>query len=357
MDSNLHSLAMSVNERLLTARRGHRRAEFQLAILLAEMDTGRLFHQLGYPSLASYAEVVLELNPRTARELAALGRKLPGLPFVTSKLEAGELDWTKARELVRVATPETEQAWVNRASVLTSRVLEAEVAGAMFGELPPEGPPDPIRRPALQRVVFTMESADAEVLRTAIAAVRAATHVGEAELSDGAILAMMARNTMVAAESELASSGSAPTGERYRVVLEHCPTSRRTVSPDAEVSDTIVAEAFCDAEILDMRPGPNQGHVTRTVPEVTRRKVFHRAGWKCEVPECRNRFWIDIHHMKPRASGGEHNLENLAAVCCAHHRCIHDGTVAVELDGEGENQGIEVRYADGRRASGPRRRG
>ena len=240
MNSNRHSVATSLHERLLAARRGHRRAEFQLATLLAEMDTGRLFEALGYASLADYAEVVLELSPRTARELALLGRRLPDLPVISSKLEAGELDWTKAREVVRIATPETEQAWVDRAGMVNCRTLEGEVASAMFGELPPEGPPDPIRRPALQRMVFTMEAADAEVLRAAIAAMRAATHVGPEDLSDGAILAMMARTAIVAAEAELMSPDGA-TGERYRFVLEHCTICKRTVSPDAEVSDTIVA--------------------------------------------------------------------------------------------------------------------
>ena len=350
MDSNLHSVAMSVHQRLLTARRGHRRAEFQLAILLAEMDTGRLFEALGYASLANYGEVVLELNPRTARELALLGRRLPDLPVISAKLEGGELDWTKAREVVRVATPETEQAWVERAETVTCRTLEAEVANAMFGELPPEGPPDPARRPALQRMVFTMEAADAEVVRAAIAAMRSATHVGREELSDGALVAMMARTAMVAAEAELTAPESAPTGERFRVVLDHCGICRRTVSPDAEVSETIVGEAMCDAHVIDMRPGPNQGHLTRTVPEVTRRKVFHRAKWKCEVPQCRNKSWLDIHHMQARALGGTHDLENLASICCAHHRCIHDGTLAVELSGKGQARVIEVEYGDGRKA-------
>ncbi len=316
------------------------------------MDTGRLFHQLGYASLGEYAEQVLELNPRTARELAALGRKLPGLPVIAAQLEAGELAWTKAREIVRIATPETEQDWVDRAATVNSRTLEAEVSRAMIGESPPVGPPDPVRDPPLQRVVLTMEAADAEVLRTALAAMRAATHVGQEDVSDGALVAAMARTALLAAEEDMVSPSSAPTGERYRIVLEHCPSCRRTVSPEAEVSDTIIAEAMCDAEVIDMRHGPNEGHLTRTVPEVTRRKVFHRADWRCEVPQCRNRSWLDIHHMKARALGGTHDLENLASICCAHHRCIHDGTLAVELVPVAEGRVIEVEYATGKRVRG-----
>jgi hypothetical protein len=348
----------NIHERLLAARRGQRKADFQLAMLLAEMAEGRLFLELGYCSLVNYAEQVLELTPRTTRELLLLARRLPGLPVLSASLESGELDWTKAREIVRVATPDTELAWVERAASVTSRVLEAEVATSLVGELPPTGEPDPERRPERQRVVFEMDSADAEVLRTALAAIRSVTHVGDSgdRSTDSAILAGIARAALVALEKD-----EVLTGERFVIVLEHCPGCRRTVSPEAEVSDAVAAEAFCDALVLEMRPGPDQGHLTRSVPETTRRKVFHRAHWKCEVPGCGNRLWLDIHHMQPRASGGKHGVENLAAVCCTHHRCIHEGTLGVELkcevvapdggpDGRPGRRVIEVTHGDGRRS-------
>ena len=164
---------------MLAARRGQRKADFQLAMLLAEMAEGRRFVELGYSSLVNYAEQGLELTPRTTRELLSLARRLPGLPVLSASLESGELDWTKAREIVRVATPDTETAWVGRAASVTSRVLEAEIATSLVGEMPPSGEPDPERRPDRQRVVFEMDSADAEVLRTALSAIRAVTHVGD----------------------------------------------------------------------------------------------------------------------------------------------------------------------------------
>ena len=69
----------------------------------------------------------------------------------------------------------------------------------------------------------------------------------------------------------------------------------------------------------------------------------------------------DIHHMLPRASGGKHGFDNLAAICSTHHRRIHEGTLGVELGLPGERQDvrpdsgqgrrvIEVTHADGRRS-------
>ena len=54
-----------------------------------------------------------------------------------------------------------------------------------------------------------------------------------------------------------------------------------------------------------MRPGPDQGHASRVNAPVLRRKLLHRAGWKCEVPGCTNRLWLDVHHLRFRSHGAE----------------------------------------------------
>ena len=86
MHSTSNHTALSIHERLLFARRSQRAADFHLATLLAAMAEGRHFLELGYCSLVNYAELALELTPRTTRELLLLGRRLPGLPIVSASL-------------------------------------------------------------------------------------------------------------------------------------------------------------------------------------------------------------------------------------------------------------------------------
>ena len=164
--------ARALDARIVAARSAQRAAEHQLALLLAEMAEGKLYRVLGYISLENYAFVALELPWRTARDLLRLGRCLPELPVLNAAMAAGQMDWTKARELIRVVTPETEPTWVERARVVTSRVLEREVAAANPGDPAPAGDPVPERIPARGRVWFEMEAADAEVLRAALALLR-----------------------------------------------------------------------------------------------------------------------------------------------------------------------------------------
>ena len=80
--------ARELHARLLSTRCQLRRAERELALLLAEIADEEHFRALGYVSLAEYAAATLELSARQTRDLLLLGRRLPGLP-VLDKAAAG----------------------------------------------------------------------------------------------------------------------------------------------------------------------------------------------------------------------------------------------------------------------------
>jgi hypothetical protein len=61
---------------------------------------------LGYGSFAQY------YKPRTTQEKLRVAEALEALPRLVRALEAGALSWCAARELTRVALPETEAAWL-----------------------------------------------------------------------------------------------------------------------------------------------------------------------------------------------------------------------------------------------------
>ncbi len=114
--------ARSLDLALRQALAEHRSAEHRAAMLLVQMYQGRLFRQLGYISIHAYAHQVLDLPIRQSRSLLQLGRSLPELPSLDAAFAAGELGWTKARELLRVVTPDTEADWVACATACTSRL-------------------------------------------------------------------------------------------------------------------------------------------------------------------------------------------------------------------------------------------
>jgi 5-methylcytosine-specific restriction protein A len=84
----------------------------------------------------------------------------------------------------------------------------------------------------------------------------------------------------------------------------------------------------CDAAVvpvvLNGRGQPlDVGRATRTIPDGLRRAVAARDRG-CAHPGCdRPMSWTEIHHVREWEHGGETRLDNLVALCRAHHRQIH----------------------------------
>ncbi len=112
-------------------------------------------------------------------------------------------------------------------------------------------------------------------------------------------------------------------------MLQKCPTCDAVVHVGHglvahAVSPSVAAQAECDAVIVDTTRATR---ATRTIPPAMRRCVTHRDGHRCAVPGCGARLWLDVHHLVPRAEGGKHDDANLALLCSAHHRRVHEGTL------------------------------
>jgi hypothetical protein len=167
---------------------------------------------------------------------------------------------------------------------------------------------------------FDVSAADAEVIRATLARLRLQGGFG-VDCDDGVLLADLARNALVDLERE------PPTAERFRVSIHHCPSCENTHVGDPQAphaaDHTDLACAECDAEVLDLTaPTPR---LTHAIPPATRRKVFEQHGHRCAVPHCRNRLWLDLHHIRPRSQGGDHRTGNLICLCSAHHRFCTKG--------------------------------
>ena len=334
--------ARALDHELVAARKAERGAQHRLATLLAEMaDTG-FFRILGYTSVEQYAELVLELSFRAARDLLRIGRCLGDLPTLTAALADGDVDWTKAREIVRVATPDTDSEWTERAKFATARQIEHEVSFARAGDSPPKSEPESPRKPARRRVTFEMEASEAEMLFAALAVVRKQMGVSATEVEDGAILGALAQRAIHDAEPS-----ETPTGERYRTMLYECAKCHEKHNPHAEISETVAAESACDVEIVDVHEG---GHVTRAIAPVLRRKLMQRASHRCEVPGCTSKLWLDVHHLDGWARTKTHAPDRLVVLCSGHHRGIHGGNLAVDV---GAELRVRVEHADGRSRVGP----
>jgi HNH endonuclease len=67
------------------------------------------------------------------------------------------------------------------------------------------------------------------------------------------------------------------------------------------------------------------GRASRVISPAQRSALAVRDGG-CVVPDCaRPLAWREGHHLVHWADGGPTDLANLALVCRAHHRAVHEG--------------------------------
>jgi hypothetical protein len=117
---------------------GQRRDELDAleARLLREAESLRIWEQVGCATMLEYLERELGYTPRDGRDRLRVARALGDLPNLERCLARGELKHSAVRELVRVVTPEAEQAWLDRANGASVPEIEAPGSARSPGPAP-----------------------------------------------------------------------------------------------------------------------------------------------------------------------------------------------------------------------------
>jgi hypothetical protein len=154
--------------------------------LLAARRSG-VHRQLGFATLAEYMERVLGYGPRAASERLRVAEALESLPCLRDALSTGQLAYSAVRELSRVATADTETAWIEKARGCTLREIEPMVAGLRLGDEP--GAKSDVEH-LRHRVHFEVSGATLALLRDARRALEEQLD-GDERLDDDAFVAAL----------------------------------------------------------------------------------------------------------------------------------------------------------------------
>jgi len=123
--------------------------------------------------------------------------------------------------------------------------------------------------------------------------------------------------------------------ERYQVVvhvtaetLAKGDASRCELENGPGLALDTVRRITCDGSLLQITEdgAGNPLHIgrkTRAVPPAMQRALRSRDGG-CRFPGCTNHRFVDAHHIRHWADGGETSLDNLVLLCRRHHRLVHE---------------------------------
>ncbi len=292
-----------------------------------EVMRRRLFRDRGCSSINQYAVQELGFSKSRTNDFIRLARQLENLPTVREAVASGELGYTKAREIISVATPETQDTWL-KAARGTRRELIREVKkakraarvdpnqGALLPSLPPVVAPREL--PVRFQVDLTPEQ---EARRAAL--VERLHKLGGAP-NDRAELMLESLAALV--EAKELHDQKFPRGHlagRPPVQIHvHESGGKMTVQTHAGERELSRAESErmrCDAAVCE-----HGGRNTTTIPPRVRREVLARDKHRCRAPGCGRTRFLEVHHIVSREQGGSNEAENLMTLCASCHRLWHE---------------------------------
>jgi hypothetical protein len=314
----------------------------------AEVQRRGLYRQLGHASLQMYATQALGFSDNRYYQFKRLAADLDRLPVLRKAVETGEIGWTKALQVARVATATTQAAWVAKATTTGRRELELQVRQARkrrpsapaaqldlsstaqpafgtaaqlnFGAAaqPAFGSP---AQPVADLPTTISLRADGVRLARFEALVEKAHKLGLVPAgADRLDLVLAALESLVSAAGEHAR----PAGPAAQIIVRQCPDCERaavtTSRGERRLAPAQLEALACDARV--QRPGkPNRA----TIPPSVRAAVLARDRHRCATPGCRSARFLEVHHVMPRGRGGSNRAENLITLCSRCHGFVHEG--------------------------------
>ena len=103
---------------------------------LLALHQNKGYKQFGCSSSVHYAAQILGIESREARECRRVARELQPLVELSLAAELGTISWSKLREVVRKAAPETEGYWLVLCRKFNAKQIQKLVRETPWGALP-----------------------------------------------------------------------------------------------------------------------------------------------------------------------------------------------------------------------------
>jgi hypothetical protein len=353
----------------ITELAGHlNAAQHRWLTLIAEYDRRTGWSNSACRSCAHWLNFQCGVALGAAREKVRVARALEKLPKVSAAMARGELSYSKARALTRVANEATEDYFLSIALHGTAQHVERLVQGFRRAKEAQELSRE-ARQHAGRSVTYLFDDDGSLVLKARLPAdvgalllkaldvacediptppVPAGTPPVTLDSDERPSYAARRADALgVLAESFIKHGSEALNGgERQQIVVHvDAETLRDSVAGRCEIEEgpalpaETVRRLACDCSVVaivenEQGEALDVGRRTRSIPPALRRALNARDRG-CRFPGCTHTRYVDAHHIKHWARGGETKASNLVTLCRFHHRKVHEGGVVVQILDDG----------------------
>ena len=341
-------------------------SEYEFLVLVREFDLRQGWKAYHFNNCSEWLNMKCGIVPGTAREKIRVANALFDLPAISKAFQKGDLSYSKARSLTRVATPRNEERLLKYAIPATalqvenhcrelrnvqrnvstadanrlhqqrylSRSLHGDGSMTISVELPKES--GDLVMKALELALKELDL-DADTFEG---------EEGTANSEDSHLarhadaLVQMAKGYLAGGKDKKSS-----TADHYQVMVhvdEEVLRNAPTESSKSDLPCETIRRLCCDSGIVavsqDKKGNPlNVSRKHRVVQPPLKRALLARDKC-CRFPGCTHEKWLDAHHVMHWAEGGETSLDNTVLLCSKHHRLLHEGGFRIGKGAGGEWQ-------------------
>ena len=364
---------------------------YRLLMLVRDFDDRMGWAKWGCQNCAEWLAFRCGLSLSAAREKVRTAQVLRELPAISAAFAGGRLSYSKVRALTRVVEYHNEDKLLAYALEVTAAQLEERCREMRNGEAESVG----TARRAWERRALTLRRNDvrgtlcisvevpigdgeiiAQALERAVAAGEAASGyefgaadrhsevrdsaeapstpgngwvaqqadalvaVAKAYLAGDACGARDARGVGDTGDAEAATAArAASVADHYQVVVHVDESALRGSAGRSDLPVETVKRLCCDGSVItiveDEQGNPlDVGRKRRTVTTALKRALWARDRG-CAFPGCHRKRYVDGHHIRHWANGGETSLENTVLLCSHHHMLMHEGGFTMRRDASG----------------------
>jgi hypothetical protein len=331
--------------------------EYEFLVDLREFDLRHGWKAYLFNHCSEWLSMKCGIDVTTGREKVRVARALFDLPQVSAAFEQGDLSYTKVRSLTRVATAHNETELLSHALGATTDQVQARCRQLRNADRA-VSTADANR---LHKERYLSRSIDASGRMTI--SIELPVETGElvmqaieqalVETKEDSFHARQADALVEVAKGYLSGESSKKTSsaDQYQIMVHAAAVAvdekalRSNASRDASTGKSdlpieTVRRLCCDGAIVpvteDGNGNPlNVGRKHRMVQPALRRALDARDK-HCIYPGCSHDKWLDGHHIKHWADGGETSLKNTLLLCSKHHRLLHEGGYSIKKNYQGE---------------------
>jgi len=325
---------------------------YDLLVLVREFDERAGWLKWGLKCCSQWLHWRCDLSPSAARERVRVAHALKELPAISLEFSKGTLSYSKVRALTRVATPANEGLLLDFA-LTTSAMRVEERCRQMRNTL--AGAEEAANRIHTRRALRVWRDSEHGTVTLSVelpaeagdlvcqALDRAVETDGQQgpEFEEESWSTQQADALVAMAKSYLSgcSGEGASATDGYQVVVHVDGTALQGGEGRSDLPLESVRRLTCDGSVVPMADGidgepMNVGRKQRTVPAALRRALWARDKG-CSFPGCTHTRYVDAHHVRHWADGGETSLGNTMLLCSAHHRLVHEGGYRIRTDDRG----------------------